>query len=141
VPSLLPKSSASIKITQIKKGRRLYGGIHTVTATGNTFYLAYRRIKEIYRSGEKSISDAVRLGTACWAIDEATLLEMRAKGIKYIGVFVRDNGDTYLTSIDNYFDKTKAKILNYEKRGGSLQRFLPLIYFRVKHGAVKLKSR
>jgi hypothetical protein len=137
----LPKSSASIKITHVKKGRRLYGGIHTNVATGRRCYLAYRRLSEIFRSGEKCISDAVRAGKACWAIDQETLLEMRTKGIEFVGVYVRDNGDIYITHISNFFDRTKSKILNYESRGGALQSYLPLEFFKHRLGSIKIKSR
>lgn len=139
--SVAPKSTSSIKVTHFKRGRRLYGGIHEVKKTGQRCYLAYRRHGEIFRSGEKSISDAVRAGVACWAIDESTLLEMRAKGVRLIGVYVRDNGDIYLTHLNNFFDKSKAKLLNYESRGGALQRYLPLQYFRVRFGKVSIKTR
>lgn len=136
-----PKSTSSVKVVPVKKGRRLYGGLHTIRETGATCYLAYRRQAEIFRSGEKSISDAVRLGTACWALDDQTLLEMRAKGIRVIGVFVRDTGDIYLTRIENFFDRAKAKLLNYESRGGALQRYLPLTFFKIRYGRVKFKRR
>jgi hypothetical protein len=137
----VPKSTSSIKIAHVKKGRRLYGGIHTVVASGQRCYLAYRRQAEIFRHGEKSISDAVRAGKAAWALDDATVLEMRAKGITLIGVYVRDTGDIYLTHIKNFFDREKTKLLNYEARGGALQRYLPLQFFKVRFGRVKIKAR
>jgi hypothetical protein len=136
-----PKSSRSIKIVHVKKGRRLYGGIHTVVATGHCAYIAYRKLDEIFRHGEKNISDAIRLKKAAWAIDEETLLEMRAKGIDKIGVLVRETGDLYLTHLSYFFDRSKARILNYESRGGALQRYLPFEFFSVRRSVTKIKSR
>ena len=128
---------ASIKVTQVKKGRRLYGGIFTLS-DGRRVYLAYRKIGEIFRSGEKTISDAIRARTACWAIDEETLIQMRAQGIRFVGVLCRDNGDVWLTTIDCFFDRKRASIFNYERRGGALQRYLPLQHFRRRPGRVRV---
>ncbi len=136
-----PKSTSSVKVVHVKKGRRLYGGIHTNVSSGRRCYLAHRRLAEIFRGGEKNISDAIRLGKASWALDHETLLEMRAKGIGIVGVFVRDNGDIYLTHISNYFDRTKASILNCESRGGAVQSYLPLQYFKHQVVPMKIKRR
>ena len=83
----------------------------------------------------------MRLGTASWALDSETLLMMRAKSIKFVGVLVRETGDIYMTALENFFDKTKAKILNFESRGGAHQRYLPLQHFKLQLGATKLKTR
>lgn len=136
-----PKSTSSIKVVHVKKGRRLYGGVHTVKASGRTCYLAYRRQGEIFRSGKPSISEAIREGVACWAIDDETLLEMRAKGVPFIGVLVRETGDLYMTRLETFWDKTKVKLLNYETRGGARQRYLPLQFFKVRYGKISMKTR
>lgn len=106
-------------------------------SSGTKVYLAYRQVREIFRSGEKSISDAIRKGVAAWAIDDDTLRQMRAQGIKYVGVLVRENGAIWLTSTEAYFSPA-AKILNFTTRGGALQRYLPLKYFRRRGGKAKL---
>ncbi|AMB48363.1 hypothetical protein [Methylobacterium sp. AMS5] len=127
-------------LEKVKKGNRLYGGIYQYP-NGERVYLAYRSRKEIYRSGEACISDAVRSGTACWAIDDGTLIQMRARCIKFVGVKLKDDDKGYyLTRIENFFDRDKAKVLNYtgRGRGGSLQRFLPLDHFLHKPGVLKL---
>lgn len=102
------------------------------------FYLANRRRAEIFRSGESTISDAIRNGKACWALDEDTIIKMKSKGVAAVGILCRDTDDIYLTPLSNFLDKTKAKILNYEGRGGALQRYLPLSYFSYRPGKVKL---
>jgi hypothetical protein len=103
---------------------------------GKRIYLAYRRLDQIYRFGESSISDAIRSRKAAWAIDDETLLQMRAQGVRYVGVLCRDNRDIWLTTIDQFFGK--ATVLNYAGRGGALQRYLPLTHFKRRAGAVKL---
>lgn len=125
--------------TLIRNGRRLYGAIYTFP-DGRQVYLAFRKTKEIFRAGEATISDAVRIGTAAWALDDSTILDMRLKGIKALGVHVIDTDDIYLTSIANFYDKTKVKLLNYERRGGALQRYLPLQYFKRRTGRARLKA-
>lgn len=116
------------KLELVRKGKRLYGAIVSLNS-GEKVYMAYRKHNEIYRSGEMRLGDAIKKGVAAWAMDDETLQIMRAHGIKVVGVFVRDTGERYVTGIDNYFDKTKIKILNYASRGGALQRYLPLKYF------------
>jgi hypothetical protein len=118
---------------RIKKGRRLYGGIYRLPS-GREIYLAYRKQGEIFRSGKANISEAIREGVACWAIDHDTLLQMRAKGIKIVGVFNEEDGDVWLTTLDAFMDPTAATFKNYEARGGALQRYLPLSYFRRRSG-------
>ena len=124
-----------IKVTPVKVGRRVYGGICQLS-DGTEVYLAYRSVAEIYRSGEKSIAEAIRKGTACWAIDETTLNQMRSRKIRFVGVLLKDTGDRFLTPIENFFDAAKAKVLNYSRRGGSLQRFLPLHEFTRRAGKI-----
>lgn len=122
----------------IRNGRRIYGGVYDLS-DGTEVYLAFRKQAEIYRSGKKTISDAVVEGAACWAVDEDTLIRLRTEGIYMVGIWVRDTGDLYLTSLAKYLDRTRAKVLNYEGRGGALQRYLPLSEFRVIFGKTKFK--
>lgn len=136
--SALLKSKPGFMVQHVKKGRRLYGGIVTFD-DGRRCYIAYRKQEEIFRHGCSSISEAIREGKAAWAYDIDTILEMRAKGIKLMGVIVRETGDIWMTHIDNLTDSTKAKVLNYSKRGGALQRYLPLQFFWCKKGKLILK--
>lgn len=106
---------------------------------GREVYLAWRKQSEVYRSGEKTISDAVAADKAAWAIDDDTLRNLATEGIEIVGVLVRDTLDVYITHISNFFDTAKAKIVNYESRGGALQRYLPFKFFAVKTGAAKVK--
>lgn len=131
----MAKSSHSCEL--VKRGRRLYGAIYTLKS-GEKVYFAYRKQSEIYRGKEKSISEGIRKEIACWAIDTDTLMMARARGIRFIGVIDRVSRDVYLTTLDNYFDRTKTQQIDYTERGGTVQRFLPLGFFQRRFGKVKL---
>jgi hypothetical protein len=104
---------------------------------GRRVYLAYRRLAEIFRAGEPSISAAIRSRKASWALDEETLLQMRAQSIRFVGVLCRDNRDIWVTTLERFLDSRCSKIMNYEGRGGALQRYLPLQNFIRKAGRSK----
>lgn len=101
---------------------------------GREVYLAWRKTKEIFRGGEKSLSDAIAKGKAAWAIDEDTLIERRLEGIEFVGVWNVETNDKFIAPLAYFYDNTKAKVFNYENRGGALQRYLPLEHFRISLG-------
>lgn len=121
----------------IRNGRRIYGGVYCLQ-DGREVYLAWRRTKDIFRSGEKTISDAVANGTACWAIDYDTLIRLRTEGVYLVGVINRDTNDIYIAMLGDFI---AAKTLNYESRGGALQRYLPLSKFVVFMGSAHKKRK
>jgi hypothetical protein len=120
----------------VKKGKRLYGAFYLFR--GMLAYIAYRKQAEIFRAGEASISEALRKGTAAWALDEETLLLARSRGARFVGIMVKDTGDRYIARIERWFDRGRAKFINYERKGGSLQRCLPLSEFALRPGELKL---
>ena len=65
-------------------------------------------------------------------------MRLRAKGIKHLAVWVYDEDQFWVTSLDNFFDRTKIHFLNYESRGGAQQRYLNLDYF--KPGPARIKK-
>jgi hypothetical protein len=111
-----------------RTGRRLYGGIYELS-DARKVYIAFRSRKEIFRGGLKSLSEAVDEGVACWAVDYDTLLRMRREQILLIGIYVKDEGDIYVTHYDSFFDQTKCTVRNYSTRGGTLQKYLPIQHF------------
>jgi len=125
------------EIEHLRKGKRLYGAFVTYP-DGRRVYLAYRKHGEIFRAGKKSISRAIQEGVAGWAIDSETLGEVRARGVDAIGVLVKETGDKYLTNIQNYYDPYRSSVIDYSGKGGSLQRVLPLQFFRKADGKIKL---
>lgn len=128
---------ATLKMQRYRHNRRNYGIIYT-TPSGRKAYLATRKHEEIFRAGEKTIADARRKGVASWAIDEDTLIYMRALGVQFIGVHCKTTGAKYLTSLGHFYDRSLVQILNFAARGGALQRYMPLQHFRVTPGKIKL---
>ncbi|OCP22005.1 hypothetical protein BC361_25915 [Ensifer sp. LC54] len=123
--------------TVVRRGRRIYG--HIYHFANRDVYLAARKIDQIFRFGEKNNSDAVRKDLAAWALDEETITNLRLQKIVWVGVRVKQNNDIYITRIENFFDRKKTKHLNYERRGGAAQRYLPLQYFHHIPGSVRIK--
>ena len=122
-------------------GKRVYGFVCTF-ASGHVCYFARRRHREIFRTGHSTISGAMTDDVAAWAIDEALLFSLRAKGVKLIGVRVIDTGEAYITNMKVFFDRASYKMRDYTGvgRGGSPQRFVPLQYFRLKKALVDLNA-
>lgn len=105
----------------VRNGRRIYGGIYRLPS-GKEIYVAFRKQAEIFRSGEKSIADAMQKGVACWVIDNDTLIRLRIEGVYIVGVQTKETGDCWFAMLGDFL---KAKMLNFEQRGGALQRYLP----------------
>ena len=122
----------------IKRGKRIYGAIYKL-ADGREVYMAWRKNAEIFRAGDKSLSGAIARDVAAWAIDDETLIRLRVEGVSLVGVMVKDTGDLYIAALADFLDSTKSKIMNYETRGGALQRYLPLRFFGFKTGAAIIK--
>jgi hypothetical protein len=122
-----------IKVERYHRGRAR-GGIYT-TPSGGRCFLAHSKLAYIFCSGEKTISDAVRKNLACWSIDENTLLTMRAKGIKFVGVLCKDNGDIFLTHIAAFFS---AELTVRHAKANPGRRYLPLGRFRRRAGRVRI---
>ena len=117
--------------------RILYGHVLTLD-TGVKIYIARRKRREIFRNGKSSISAAMSEEIAAWAIDESMLMNLRAKGIGFIGIRELDTGDLYLTRIITFFDRKKFKTKDFSTRGGSRQRYVPLQYFTKRTGIAQL---
>lgn len=126
-----------VRTTVIRKGRRIYG--HIYHFANRDVYLAARKLDQIFRFGEKCNSDALRKDVAAWALDEETLSDLRVRKIVWVGVKVKQNNDIYITRIENFFDRHKTKFLNYERRGGAAQRYLPIKFFTHIPGSVKIR--
>ena len=110
-----------------KKGRRKYG-YFIEQDNGLKIYMALRSLGQIYREKEPSLSEAMRNGKACWAIDITTLMAARRKGCTVICIKTKNNG-IYFTKLGKFFDTSRTKVLDYSAKGGSLQKTLPLTEF------------
>lgn len=130
-PPTLRKQLDKLPKRPIKRGRRLYGSVYKLPS-GLEIYVAYRKTSDIFRGGKKTISEAIREGCASWAIDEETLRSRKREGIKVVGVMCKEDDSLWLAPLDKFFDIKFSRIMNYESRGGALQRYLPLNEFRRK---------
>lgn len=128
-----------VKEEEVKRKRRLYGHLCTLS-DGQIIYLARRKHAQVFRSGHATISSAMMVNEAAWAMDEVTLYNLRAKGVKVVGVRVTDTGDLYLTRLANFLDLKKAKMRDYSATGGARQRYLPMEHFVHKRGTVELAT-
>ena len=90
--------------------------------------------QDSYYSAVIPLIDAVRKGTACWSIDDETLITMRAKGIKFVGVFCKDNSDIWLTHTAAFFDRGQLLL---DARCKPDRRYMPLGRFRRRAGRVR----
>ena len=128
----MPAKSPRVKVESYRLGRAR-GAIYAVPSGGRCF-LAHSKLAYIFCAGEKTISDAVRKGTACWSIDDETLITMRAKGIKFVGVFCKDNSDIWLTHTAAFFDRGQLLL---DARCKPDRRYMPLGRFRRRAGRVR----
>ena len=111
----------------------VYGAVYTLSS-GELLYVAYRRHKEIFRSGKQTISEAVQDGIACWAIDNDTALARKNEGVRFVAFLEKDTDDLWVTPLERFFDKSLSRVHNYEARGGALQHYLPLEHFELRAG-------
>lgn len=125
-------SSSKLKVEKYKKGRSR-GGIYTVPS-GERCFLATSKLAYIFCAGEKTISDAVRKNVACWSMDEETLMTMRTKGIRFLGVLCKENDDIYLTRTDAFLNR-ELTVSHARARQG--RRYLPLSHFGHRSGRVR----
>ena len=101
---------------QHKVNGRFYG-VYYETAGGFKIYLAHRQRKQIFRE------------RYAWCIDVSTLERFRARGVKAVGVIVREAGKRliWLTLLDDFFDSPYS----FAHWGDTRQRGLPLSRFRI----------
>lgn len=121
----------------IRSGKRIFGGVYALPS-GKEVYIAFRKQAEMFRHGEKTLTDAIHKGTAAWAIDNDTLIRLRIEGVYLIGIQTKETGDLYLATLADF---NAAPMLNYESRGGALQRYLPLDKFIISMGSAHHKAR
>lgn len=123
-------TNSKIEVKPFKRKRRLYGALIKDRSNGENHYVAYRKRSEIFKMGRPTLSAALRDGSASWALDWDTLQKLRASRVKIVAVYLEETNELYSTWLEYFFDKSKAKIMNYKSRGGELQSYLPVRYFR-----------
>lgn len=126
-----------VEIEEEKRNKRLFGAFVTF-ASGRKTYFALRHHEEIYRDRLGSIAEAMRCKRAMWAIDNETILRCKRMGVSSVAVIDMEYHDIYVTTLDKFFDKAKTRYMNYESKGGALQRFVRLEEFKVSRGDVRI---
>lgn len=74
----------------------------------------------------------MRAGKAGWALDDETLLNLRATGIRFVGVLLRETQEVWLTKLDTFLARGPGRLWyfhDHTTRGGTPQRILPLQHF------------
>lgn len=107
-------------------------------SNGEEIYVAIRKHGDMYRAGEYTVSSAIQQDKSGWTMDEGMLLQLRLEKIKQIVILVRETGDMFLATLEDFRDRKKTKHGNYTARGGDVVRYLPLQYFVAKSGRVKI---
>lgn len=120
-----------------RKGTRLYGAF-CYQDNGKHFYVAFRKIKEIYRDKQTTISEALRQGTAGWAIDVETLLMAQSRDCEFLVIKDRKSGSVWTTRLENYQVPGRAQTLDWSRKGSTMQKCLSLTYFHHRPGEVSL---
>lgn len=128
------------KVMGGRSGRRDYGRLYTLN-DGTKVYLAKRSRKEIFLCGKKTLSDAVRDHVAEWALDDETILRLRAEAVNYIGVCENTTGNVWIAPAATWMDRANFTYRNYERRGGALQRYMNHDHFDKAEGLKHLTTK
>lgn len=121
----------------VKQKSRTVGAVYELS-NGDLAYLARRWRGEIFCGGEKSISTAVSMGKEEWAFDFSELLDLRLKGVKYVGVIERNRGGMlYLTTLEKCLDPQVYKFRDLNNRSSAAQHFIGHKHFMIKACATK----
>lgn len=120
---------------KIKRGR-FRGTIYTLP-DGRAALVIDAKLIDIYRNGEKTISDAVRSGKACWPFYEDLLLEARAKRCRFVGVLCKENGDLWVAGLSALF--RRGEYVPVAVRG-RMMRALPFSQFKRRQGKTRLSK-
>lgn len=94
---------------------------------GDTFVLFKRVLsRHLFRNGEKTLEEALRKGTGCWAVDLETIEVLSNKhGVRFVEVPTKD-GRTWRVSVDLLLG-SKGFTMDY---GGQREQVaLPLKYW------------
>jgi hypothetical protein len=122
---------------EFKKGRSVIGTGFALS-NGDLVYVARRWRGEIWCGGEASISAAAAAGKDGWALDHDHVLELRLKKVKWVIIQERErDGSRYVAPLSVFLDSAYHKMMNYRERGGELQHYVNMRYFKIIPGAVK----
>lgn len=115
----------------VKKRRGIWGAVYTRSEDerDEAVYVAFRISPELFRNGNGSNSDAIRLKEASWAINYDTLRAVEREGVTDAAIFDASGPELYHTTVKRFLDSSYAPQKDYSGRGGALQRYLPVHLF------------
>lgn len=117
-------------------GRKKVGEILT-HKNGEQIVLLNRSTKDVERGkGNVYISHGIADGIAAWPVETLVLSTMRLRGIRFVGIRVRETKDIYITTLRRFVDH--SVVMSYRKRNGSMQRSLPFQHWGRSDLRVKL---
>lgn len=116
-----------------KKGNRKLGWWLRNTETGVLMYAALKTHKDIFKSMEPNISEAMRKGVSCWGVDDDSLRLAKIKGATFIAIKVKDTGSFYVAPIDFFYDTAYTHIRRNLTGAAASKRYLPLARFMAIH--------
>lgn len=128
------KNSEEYQVETKRKGRRVIGDLLTFK-NGKKAYIYLQSLSDIYKDGEKSISAAMRLGTACWAIDQSELMMLEMEGVSIVGIRVRSSDDVYMIDIKSFSDYSIRKSARLGRRSVIC---IPMSKFKKREGKLKI---
>lgn len=121
-----------------KKGRTTLGAIYELS-DGTKNFLSYQWREDMFKGKHRNISDAAAAGEAGWAIDTDLLRQVRRMGVKFIGVFVRDNADMYITPADTYFADGEYEAVPWSREHRQARRSVNLSKFSYRQKPVVIR--
>lgn len=126
------KNTDKYEVETKRKGRRIVGDLLTFK-DGKKVYMTALRLADMYRDGERTISEAIRKGTACWWLEVSELTSLEFDDVIAVGVRVKGSDDLYLAKMSDFTDYNKTSTV---RMGTKEVKCLPLQYFTKREGEV-----
>tara|TARA_R110000851_G_scaffold59347_7_gene137368 strand:- start:3346 stop:3741 length:396 start_codon:yes stop_codon:yes gene_type:complete len=119
----------------MKIGKRTVAEILT-HKNGIQMLMVNRTLKDIIRGRNKLISHAMEEDQACWPVETILLSRMKRMEIGLLVVNIKASNTTYISRLSDWIDE--SSVYTRRKRNGSFQRILPMSFFQMKAGKIKI---
>jgi hypothetical protein len=135
--SSIPASTSRLKPTResFKIGPRRLGTLLLYPGERPILELVRSR-KVIFLDKEGRLNHAIEADRACWSIETTILSRMRMREIPLLLVRVREDDETFLTTLQRFIDHSHMR--NRRTKNGSPLRSLPFRYWARKPGKIKV---
>lgn len=109
LPILTKLLKGCTDVQQLKGYGRRHTGYFAKLPSGTLVYFVVRRHSQMYRDGLTSQTEAMQTEKASWMIDKPVLREITKRGVQYVLIFCKDTGDLFVSPLESWLDKTKAR--------------------------------